>query len=882
MDELSRQPSRWVNKFLEWFCSDHLLEEIQGDLHEAFYYRSKKIGPFWANGWFILDVLRFFKPANVRPIETQNNMISMHQNYLKTALRNFRKNGAYSLINLLGLLLGTTCCLLISIHVLEEFSYDTFHRDSENTYRVVMDMYNNNELSAKSAPVYPAVGPVLTDEYPEVVDFTRILPFGSGVYSVRKPDGTMVRYNEENAVFADPNYFDMFGFKLLDGSVREVLKEPNQTVLSASAARRYFGEENPIGKTILYRGTEENIVTGVMEDFPENSHMQFDIITSLKSWDGYDSWLDNFGWYDFYTFIRVVDGTDAMDLNQKVGGFLDVKKAEYYENENSREQLWIQNVADIHLFSKGLSWEMGQNGASNQVYFLSAIALLMLVIAWVNFINLSTARAVRRAKEVGVRKVIGAKKQHLIQQFMLEALLYNAMALTLGFALVILLVPGINSLLDITLDRTLLVSPSILLGSTAMILVGTILSGFYPAVVLSSFRPLNMLKGNYYHRRSKFGFRQILVTFQFVVSIVLIFGTLVVFKQVKYMQNQDLGLDLDQTLVLKGPTSSRGDGDLNERREVFKNLAESLSTIKGFTISNVVPGLENFSITSYYTRDVPDVHRDCYRVRVDEQYFGDFGIELVSGRNFIKDMASDSNAAILNRTAMKMFGFDEESAIGEILNFKSRYPWRIIGVVEDYHHSSLKESLDPMMFMYRPNASNFYSMKIAESNIPQTISGIEKIWNEIYPDNPFEYFFLDEFFNRQYKSDKRFNTVFSGFAVMVIIVACLGLFGLVSFTVEQSRKEIGIRKVLGASVQKLMLLLTRDYAILIGISICISLPLGYYLMSRWLEEFAYQTAIGPLVYLAGTLAIIAITFLTVSFKSAAAAKSNPVQSLRDE
>lgn len=875
-------PNRFINRFLEWFCSDRLLEEIQGDLHEAFYHRSKELGVFWANSWFMLDVIRFFRPSNLKPVETQNNQIAMHLNYLKAALRNFKKNGGYSTINLLGLVLGSTCCLLIALHVSEEFSYDNFHTDSENTYRVVMDIYNNNELTTKSAPIYPGVGPVMTDEYPEVLDFVRILPFGSGVYSVRKSDGTLVRYNEDNAVFADPNFFQMFGFKLIDGNPKEVLKSPNQTVISASAAKRYFGDENPIGKTIIYRGTEENVVTGVMEDFPETSHMQFEIVSSLNSLDGYESWPQNFGWYDFYTFIRVVEGTDPIMLNEKVGGFLDVKKAENYARETSREQLWIQNVADVHLFSKGLSWEMGQNGGASQVYFLSAIALLMLIVAWVNFINLSTARAVRRAKEVGVRKVVGAMRKHLIQQFIAEAFLYNLFALLLSIVLVLLLVPGINALLDITLDRTLLLSYEIAMGAVGVLFLGTLLSGFYPAIVLSSFKPLNVLKGGFYRRRSKFGFRQLLVTFQFVVSMVLIFGTIVVFKQVKFMQSQDLGLNVSETLILKGPTSSNGGGDLNNRRSIFKDRIDEVPSVENFTISNIVPGEENFSIGSFYTRQDPDVHRDCYRVRVDENYFPNFSIEVLSGRNFIKDMVSDSNAVLLNRTAASMFGFTPESALGELLNFNSGYHLKVIGVVEDYHHSSLKESLDPMMFMYRPNAANYFAMKLDTENLPGTIAQVESLWNDVYPDNPFQYFFLDEFFNRQYLSDQRFNTVFSAFAVMVIIVACMGLFGLVSFTVEQSRKEIGIRKVLGASVQKLIILLNWDYALLIAVSIFISLPLGYFLMNEWLDDFAYRTTVGPLVYLFGALSIIVITLVTVSFKSMAAANSNPVHSLRDE
>ena len=560
----------------------------------------------------------------------------MRKNYIRTTYRNFLHNKTYSLINFSGLVVGIAACLLIALHISKELSYDTFHPNAPDTYRVVMDMYNNGELAAKSAPVFAAVGPNLVLDFPEVVNQTRILPFGSGVYSVKKEDGTLVRFNEEKAVFADPNYFKLMGFQLLQGNADDVLSQTNQTVLSASTAKRYFGNENPIGKTIIHRGEEEYIVKGVMADFPENSHMQFDIISSLNSWDGYEEWPQNWGWYDFYTFIQTGEKTDVPALENKLAIYLDEKKAEDYAEDGTRETLVLQNISDVHLYSKGLSWEMGENGGAEKVYFLGIIALLILIIAWVNFINLSTARAVKRAKEVGVRKVVGATKQNLIYQFLTEAFLYNAAAVLFSFLIVLIAIPFINQALHISLERSLLYSPKVLAGMLGLTLLGTFISGLYPSFVLTSFKPINVLKGSFYSRNSKFGFRQILVVTQFAISTILILGTIMVVKQLNFMLSQNIGLNVDQTLVLKAPSSSRGENDLENRQRVFSSNLEQLTEIKGFTVSNVVLGVENFAISDFHTRETTNQRRSCYRVRVDENYFPDFEIDIVAGRNFCR------------------------------------------------------------------------------------------------------------------------------------------------------------------------------------------------------------------------------------------------------
>ncbi len=874
-------PARWIDRFLEWYCADNLVEEIQGDLHEAYYHRSQRQGSKKANFRFFLDVVTFFRPSSFKKVEKPTDPSPMYRNYIKAAFRNFSRNKVYGSINLLGLVIGVASCLFIALHVLEELSYDSFHPRVKNKYRVVMDMINNGQLSTKSAVVFPAVGLGLEAEIPEVTDMCRILPFGGGVYSVTQADGTLIRFNEDRGVYADENFFRMFGFQLLEGNIDEVLTKSNQTVLSESTAARYFGEENPIGKSLRYRG-EDYIVAGIMADFPENSHMQFDIVSSLRTWSSFDEWNGNWGWYDFYTFIEVAEGADMTAFTEKVNGYLKTKKGEAFEADNSLEVLHLQPLADIHLKSKGYSWDMGDNGGEQGVYFLSIIAVLVLIIAWVNFINLSTARAVKRAHEVGIRKVIGAKRRQLVSQFLFESAILNLLAILLAVLIVVALTPVLDSALAITLERSLLSTPLLLRGLALLWIFGSLISGLYPAMVLSSFHPLRVLKGNFYRRRNKLGFRQILVTIQFSISIILILGTMVVVRQLQFMQSRDLGVEIDQTLVIKGPTASRGEGDLSQRKSVFRDQLEQLSSVNGITLSNTVPGEENFSISDFTTQQAPDVSHQCYIVSADEPYFENFGIKVIVGRDFREGFRSDSNSVVINRTAAKMFGFELEDAIGQRLNPNSRWERKVVGVVEDYHHSSLKEALDPILFIYHTGNDNYFSVKLATNDIFQSVSDIESVWDQVYPDNPFDFFFLDEFFDRQYKSDAQFNKVFSGFAILAIIVACMGLFGLVSFTIEQSRKEIGIRKVLGAPVARLITLFIKDYAWMIVVSMVIAFPVAHYLMTRWLQDFAYQISLSPLYFVISALFIILIAITTVGFKSFQAAHSNPVDSLREE
>ncbi len=877
---MHKPPPRWANRFLEWYCASHLIDEIQGDLREAHFHRQKELGSTKAGLWFIWDVIKFFRPSSFSKYQTNSNQLKMFKDHIKLGFRIFRRNKVYSSINLSGLVLGITCCLLISLHVIGELSYDNFHPD--NTYRVVMDMFKKNELSGRSTPVYPSVGIALNEDFPEVQDFTRILPFGDGVYSVQNEDGQLIRFNEAKGVYADQNFFSMFGFELLKGNPDEVLSEPDHIVLSESAAKRYFGDADPVGKNISFRGRQTLVVSGVMQDYPKNSHLQFDMITSLRSMDQFDEWKNNWGWYDFYTYIRVDPQTDMTLFSEKIDRLLLEKKKEINERLGTTQRLWLQHVPDIHLYSEGMSWDMGENGGSDQVYFLSAIAFLILIIAWVNFINLSTARAVKRSKEVGIRKVVGVEKRQLIIQFLTEAFLYNFFAVIIAIGFVLIAIPLISNAIDLSIDPYLLLSKEILIGIVVLIFGGSLLSGLYPAFVLTSFKPVIVLKGSFYSRKASFGFRQLLVIFQFTISIILILGTILVVKQLRYMQNQSLGLDVKQTLVLRGPSSSRGENDLANRQELLQTQLEQNSIVKGFTVSSNIPGEENFWIGGFFTRE-SEGSNSCYIIAVDENFFNQFEIDLVAGRNFSEDLQSDTASVILNKEALKLFGFSSaEAALGEVLNPGRRREWKVVGVVENYHQATLREELDPMAFFLSTGSNNFYSIKLNTNDYRSVVASIEDQWDKIYPDNPFDFFFLDEFFNRQYKSDIQFNAVFISFAGLAIFVACLGLFGLVSFTVEQAKKEIGIRKVLGASVTKIMLLLGKDYAKLIIGSMIIAFPLSFWLMTKWLEDFAYQTSIGMGIFILGGFFVILVALITVSVKSLNVSKTNPAITLREE
>ena len=805
----------------------------------------------------------------------------MIKNHLKIALRNFSRNKVYGTINLSGLIIGMVSFLVISLYIFQELSYDQFHLNSDSKYRIQMNRYDGNELLFESAVTFPAVGPAILRDLPEALDFVRILPFGTGVFKYENTNGQVFTFNENSSVFADHNFFKFFNFKLAIGDPDHVLKDKMHVVISESTAKKYFGNDEAIGKVITWRGNNDYIVSGVMEDMPVNSHMNFDIIMSLSSWEGFEEFPENWGWYDFYTFVQLKDGADPHIFERKMEEFMKTYKGENFTETGRWETLFLQNVGDIHLYSN-LSWDMGENGGGDMIVFLMAIAGLILIIAWVNYVNLSTARAIKRAREVGVRKSIGATKSQLITQFLMESFYYNLVAIGFALGLTVLILPWFNQINNLNISPAWLFTLPFLVGQAGLLFIGTFLSGLYPAFVLTSFKPTSVLKGSVSSTSGNTFFRKSLVFFQFSATVILIIGTFTVGKQMNFMKSQDLGIDIRNNLVLIAPTSIRDRDVMIGKLAYLKNELLSYPAISGFSISGSIPGTENFGIGPIATRSKPDEFQDTYRTQIDHDFMSNYGIEFLSGRNFSKDFPSDTGAVILNEVAIKQLQIESPEKALEEKIITGNNVWDIVGVIRSYHDASLREELDPMIFYLTRSWRRYISLKLNSENSAEVLDIVRRKWKDTFEDAPMEYFFLDDHFNKVYEADDRFNNLFTAFTSLAIFVACLGLFGLVSFTVEQSAKSISIRKVLGSSVRSIVILLTREYLILIGAATLVSFPLSWYLMDEWLSGFAYRTSIGFGIFLLTIVLTTVIALFTVSFQSILAANTNPAKVLRNE
>ncbi len=868
---------------MRWYCSPERFEEISGDIEEVFEEALQNEGLTKARISCWLLVAKCFKPYAYQrhSKKSKSNFTVMYINNLKVAYRNFSKHRSYGFINLSGLIIGMISCLLIASYVSTELSFDGFHDDVDRIYRLRMDRFSNKEQIFQSAVTFPAVGPNLHKDQAAVETFLRILPFGGGVYTHSDENGNISTFNEDKGVYADSNFFQLFKFKLLKGSPEDVLSGPNKVVISEGIASKYFGEADPIGKTLNYRGNRDLEVTGVMAEMPTNSHMHFEIIQSMASQgELYNRFPENWGWYDFYTFIKLNPETNTNDFQESLTNYLRNYKGERFDESGMHETLHLQPLKEIHLYSN-LSWDMGENGGAEAVYFLMVIAVIIMIIAWSNFVNLATAQATKRAKETGVRKSLGAKRKELIGQFLVESFLYNLVAMLVSISAVVLLLPQFNELARLSIPMTIFLNPIFISGLLVLLIIGTFLSGLYPAFVLTSFDPVQVLKGK--QSRVKGGvLRKSLVIFQFCISVVLIAGTMLVVRQVKFMKSQDLGISIDETLVLVSPTSIADRQDLIDRSAVLKNKLNGLADIRSVSFSSNLPGRENFSIGGFAARSRPEDYQDIYLVSCDYQFMEDFEIEFLDGRGFSEDILSDTNAVIINEVAMNQLQLENtQTALQDHMIFRNG-DRPIIGVVKSYHQESLKKELDPVIFLLNAERGRYYSLKLATTDLPKLIEEVEKAWKEVFPQSPLDYYFLDEQFDAQYKSDEIFNKIFMGFAFLAIFVACLGLFGLISFSAAQRLKEIGIRKVLGSSEIGIMFLLSRDYLKMIVISMMIAFPATWYLMDLWLRTFPYRTAIKPDIFALSALITLIIAVGTVSIQTAKAAAANPARSLRNE
>jgi putative ABC transport system permease protein len=821
----------------------------------------------------------------------------MIRNLLVTAIRNLMKNKFFSILNILGLGIGMAVFLLIAQYVHFERSYEDFIPAKNDIYRVKLEAFRNNEPIMASAENYPGVGPAMQAEFPEVLNYARLYNMGyknNVIITNENAKPEPIAFRQRRFLYADSTLLPMMGYKMAKGDAATALKEPFTAVISEKYAKMYFGNEDPIGKTLRLRDDDfidELVkVTGVFKDLPPNTHLKFDVLFSYNTLYPRGDWTVTryrTGWRrkDMYTFVQLRPGTDPKKIEARFPEMIAKYKPELKQSQ-IKEKLGLQPLASIHLHSD-LTEEQDANGNARTVFFLALIGAFVLIIAWINYVNLSTARALERAKEVGVRKVIGAFKSQLIAQFLTEAALVNLLSVLIAAGLVLLSLPAFNKLSGLALDATYILQPWFIVLLLLLWIGGSLLSGFYPALVLSSFKPITVLKGKLKNNRRGILLRKGLVVMQFMASIALIAGTFIVYRQLKYMTGKDMGMNINQVMVVERPGIADTSRTVyNANIDVFRNELKKDPSIQAASLSFTIPGKQR-EYKTIIKKLGNDVDSTIVRFNLMDYDFLDvFKMKLLAGRNFSKDFSNDPDTAmIITLTAAQQLGFKTpEEAVGKTLYIPQFGNWKpiIVGVVNDYHQLSLKKPLDPSIFACGVYNGEYYSLRINTANMAKTISHVQRSWATAFPGNPFEYFFLDEYFNRQYDNEKRFEKLFISFAVLAIIIGCIGLFGLSAYTASQRIKEIGIRKVLGASVPDITRMLSKDFLKLILIAIVIASPLAWWAMSNWLEDFAYRVSISWWIFGAAGLVALFIAMLTVSMQAVKAAVANPVKSLRTE
>jgi putative ABC transport system permease protein len=792
----------------------------------------------------------------------------MLKNYFKIAFRNLWRHRVFSFINIMGLTVGMTACLLIFLYVRFELSYDKFHPKADRIYRMVTDLKTPSETVHPSGPAW-AVGPHLQFDLPEVEAFTRV---NLDNLLVRKGE---IKFIEEGAIWADSAFFTIFNFPLLKGDARSALTQPFSIVVSETAAKKYFGKQDPMGQTLLITGEgRPAIVTGVMKDLPENTLIKTGVVLSMSSVTQF--WAkginDEWGNYGPYTFLLLKQGANAGALQKKFPAFLDKWNGTEMKKMQMFPTLLLEPLKDVYLKST----RDESKGNMMNVYVFSIIALFILVIACINFINLTTARASERAKEVGIRKVAGAVRGQLARQFIGESVIICLIAFLLTLGLSSLLLSSFNQLAGKTISPGIFSNVGLLFLLLGISFVIGLLAGIYPAFILSSFKPIMVLKGRFATGAKGSILRKSLVVTQFAISTALIIGTIIVYSQMQFMRSRDLGFKKDQVLVV----DTNGD----DKRETLQKLVATLPNVKATTLSGSVPGGGHqgaYSEVENAKGDLQIANLDLYFVDFD--YIPLYDIKMAAGRPFDRAYKTDSNnAMILNEAAVKILGYPSpQQAIGR--RFKQwGHEGQIIGVIKDFHYHALQSPIKPLTMRMQWDRFGLLSVKVGPANVQSTIAAIEKQFKTVIPNRPFNYFFMDEFFDRQYRSEERFSRLFLNFAVLAIFISCLGLLGLASYSTMQRTREIGIRKVMGASVSNIINLLSKDFLKLVVISFFIAAPAAWYFMYKWLLDFAYRTNISWWAFAGAGILAVLIALLTISLQAFKAAVANPVKALRTE
>jgi len=807
----------------------------------------------------------------------------MWKNYLKVAIRSMRRQKFYAFINIFGLTVGMATAMLILLYISDEVSYDKFHKDADRTYRLGIHgrlAEQDFNMASSATPMAAA----LVEEIPEIEAAVRIMPITKVI--VQYGD---IGFTEDQIMLADSNFFSFFDFTLLEGSVEDALRGPNKLVLTESAAKKYFnyqgpGDPSPLGKIILV-GTSAKAceVTGIAQDPPTNSHFTFNILESMETWEGSRDpyWTSN-NVYTYYKLKPLADPQLQPKFDAMVDKFVGPEIQQYlgitideFRKQGGAYSYQNEKLTDIHLKST-FDEQIAPNGDIQYLYIFGAIGLFIILIACINFMNLATARSANRAKEVGIRKTVGALKSRLIAQFFSESILYAVLSLAVALVVIWTVLPMFNQLSGKLISIETLFSARFMLGMLALLLIVGLGAGIYPAIYLTSFQPVEVLKGKIKAGFRSSGIRSVLVVLQFTISITLIISTMIVFQQLEFIQNKNLGFSKENVLVIDNVNK------LGTSRQAFKNILSQREGIKGVSYSQSVPPLiRNSSVYRPVGEDKEDILFGLNRI--DQDYLTTLGMTMAEGRNFSKDIASDSMAVIVNETAMKLIGWDSFEG-REILEYAEDGPgkkYQVIGVVKDFNFESLKQQVKPFLLFYRPESS-MISIRLDGQNIQSTVAFIGQQWKELSGNTPFDYVFVDQEFDALFRAEQRMSSIFTIFTFLAIAIACLGLLGLASFTAEQRAKEISIRKVMGSTVSQVVILLSSGFTRLVIFSFLIAAPLAYYGMSNWLQSFAYRIDINAWTVLVGGLAALILAWLTISYQSYKAARANPAKSLRAE
>ncbi len=803
-------------------------------------------------------------------------------NYLKTALRNIKRNALFSFIAILGLAIGMAACLLILHYVNFEKSYDRFYRDSERIYRLRYERTSDLGQKVQFASCCPPAADVIRGSYPEVEEIARIFRYRAVV----SPKDQDIQFREERMYFAESEFFNIFDLTFIAGNPSDRLSKANNAFMSQSTAKKYFGEKDPVGQTITVDGKTDYTITGIFKDVPSNSHLKSDILLSYQNLlliygpEVRQSW----GHTAFFTYIRLRPDADPDEFEKKMGKLVETHANEMMSFYKVKIELKMQPLTDIHLTSHFMQ-EYEINGNKSSIDVLLIVAFFIIFMAWVNYINLSTSRSLTRAKEVGLRKVVGASRRQLIAQFFCETFLICTMAITLAFILIIEFLPLFSRVTGAPLVDDLWKTSWFWFTLFGLFLASVILSGFYPVVALSTYMPAAVIRGELGTTPKGMNLRKSLVVFQFVMALVLITSTFSIYNQIGYMKNQKLGFDIEQIIVTNTPRVRYE--SLKESFTTFKDELLKQSHIQKVCVVSEVPGRQIIWDNGGIHKAGADKSqgKNYQIVGVDYDFVDVFDLNILQGRNFSKEFPADKDALILNETAVKWMGFNSiEEAIGKEVDYWGEiYP--IIGVLADYHQQSLKEAFEPHIFRFYPYGRppwGRFAIKIGAQNIKESVQLIKEYYAKFFPGNPFEFFFLDDYFNQQYKSDELLGRVIGLFSFLAIFVTCLGIFGMSAFMAIQRTKEIGIRKVLGATTGSILKLLMKEFLVLIGISLIIAWPLAYWGIHQWLNAFAYRMPWNGFLFLLPLAIVFTVTALTVSSNILKAALANPVDSIKHE